>query len=86
MLKIRWFCKDFIKNPLLTPDGISYEKEALMEHCKSQGGFDPVTRNSFENQTLINNKALQTAIESFLEKEPWAFDGEDVSDYNLVIL
>ena len=50
------------------------------------GGFDPVTRNLFGSQALLSNNALKTAIEAFLEKEPWAFEGEDISDYNKVVL
>ena len=75
-----------MKCPLMTPDGISYEKEAIYEHCRRMGCFDPVTRNYFHNTSLITNQALQQAIDSFLTKEPWAYEYEDVLDYNLILL
>lgn len=71
---------------MMTMDGISYEKEALFHHCKTTGPIDPITRNNFGYGILIENKALKQAVEHFIEKEPWAYDSDQIFDYNQVIL
>ena len=77
---------DIINAPLMTPDGISYEKSALFEHCNKMGSFDPITRHYFEYNPLIKNLALEEGIKGFLEQNPWAFESDDILDYNLVLL
>lgn len=71
---------------MLTPDGLSYETEALMEHCKNMGPFDPVTRNSFYLAPMLKNEALREAAVSFLERKPWVFESELDLDYAKVLL
>lgn len=33
-----------LNDPVLTPDGISYDRRTLLEHLTKLGYFDPVTR------------------------------------------
>lgn len=78
--------KELIKIPFITPDGVSYEGEALKEHCNQMGHFDPVTRNSLYLAPLLKNEALEEAVQDFLEKKPWVFDSEFNLDYKKVLL
>jgi U-box domain. len=36
--------KDLMKEPRLTPDGISYDRVMLEEHIARAGFYDPITR------------------------------------------
>ena len=35
---------DLIKEPVLTPDGITYDSQALGMHIEKNGSYDPITR------------------------------------------
>jgi len=39
--------KEPLKNPVLTMDGITYEKQTLMEHFLKVGYFDRLTKKFF---------------------------------------
>jgi len=43
-----------MKDPKMTPDGISYEGNVLNEHFIRVGYFDPVTRYIFKQEDLFN--------------------------------
>ena len=61
--------------PVVTPDGITYEKSTLLEHLNKVGKFDPVSRRSLEPGQLVPNLALKEAIGAYLESAPWAYEG-----------
>ena len=63
-----------LKEPLVTPSGNSFEKSTLMEHCKTSGHIDPVSRKKFKDTTILaSNKNLEEAILNFHLKHPWIF-------------
>ena len=63
-------------DPVVTPDGITYERSAITEHIQKVGKFDPVTRREgLEPSQLVPNLALKEAINDFLERNPWAYEG-----------
>ena len=63
-------------DPVVTPDGITYERFAITEHIQRVGKFDPVTRREgLEPSQLVPNLALKEAIGDFLERNPWAYEG-----------
>lgn len=62
-------------DPVTTPDGITYEKSSILEHLQKVGNFDPVTRRTLEPTQLVPNLALKEAIGSYLELNPWAYEG-----------
>ena len=61
--------------PVVTPDGISYERSVLLEHLNKVGRFDPVTRRDLDPQQLVPNLALKEAVSTFLDENPWAYEG-----------
>ena len=62
-------------NQVTTPDGITYEKSALLEHLDKVGKFDPLTRRPLEAHQLVPALALKEAINKYLEDHPWAYEG-----------
>lgn len=65
---------EIMLDPVVTPDGITYERSALTQHLAKNGNFDPVTRRPFEPSRLASNLALKEAINAFLEENPWAYE------------
>lgn len=63
-----------MKDPIITPDGIGYERIIITEHLKKNGPTDPITRRQLKQNDVIENKALKRAIETFSSNNPWAFD------------
>ena len=61
-------------DPVTTPDGVSYERSALVEHLQKVGKFDPVTRRALEPSQLYPNLALKEAISTYLKEHPWAYE------------
>jgi hypothetical protein len=57
---------------VLTPDGVSYEREMITQHLQRNGGFDPVTRNALALSDLRSNLAMKAAAEEYLREHPWA--------------
>lgn len=56
-----------MKDPILTPDGHSYDAQVLKEHCEKVGYYDPVTRHYFDPSTLILNKNIREGINFFID-------------------
>ncbi|BAM38809.1 uncharacterized protein TOT_010001236 [Theileria orientalis strain Shintoku] len=63
-----------MRDPVITPSGQTYERELIEKHIMSNGSFDPVTRKPCKLSDLYPNYYLKEAVESFLEKNPWAYD------------
>ena len=67
-------------DPVITPDGVTYERAALTEHLHKVGAFDPLTRRPLEPRQLVPNLALKEAISAYLERHPWAFEEDCAMD------
>ncbi|KRW99228.1 hypothetical protein PPERSA_04590 [Pseudocohnilembus persalinus] len=65
---------DFMKEPTMTSQGITYEKEHLFEHFRKNGHFDPVTRKPVRPNECVPNINLKQAIDEYLEKNPWCYE------------
>jgi len=63
-----------MRDPVLTPEGVCYERLPICEHLAKNGPKDPLSRNPLRAQDLIENKALKEAIKVFTEQNPWSFD------------
>lgn len=69
-----------LENPVVTPSGNTYEKKSIIQHCRTSGCTDPITRKNFDStDNLIPNKTLERAIYQFYLKNPTAFQ-EDLND------
>ena len=71
-----WLCckitMDIMRDPVITPDGISYERSVLLDHL-AKNEIDPFTRQPLTKADLRQNYALKEACEVFLRENPWAY-------------
>ncbi|KAI8366060.1 Stub1 protein [Radiomyces spectabilis] len=65
---------NIMHDPVFTPDGITYERQSLLDHFARNGHFDPITRRPCKEDQLIPNLSLREAIEDFLKENGWAAD------------
>lgn len=65
---------EIMREPVITPSGITYDKRDIEEHLQRVGHFDPVTRAELKAHQLIPNLAIKEVIDDFLEKNGWAED------------
>ncbi|XP_002169066.2 E3 ubiquitin-protein ligase CHIP isoform X1 [Hydra vulgaris] len=63
---------EIMKDPVITPSGITYDRKDIEEHLQRVGHFDPVTRAPLNVNQLIPNLAMKEVVEEFLEKNEWA--------------
>jgi len=65
---------EIMKDPVITPSGVTYERKDLEEHLQRVGHFDPLTRVPLKRDALVPNLAMKEVIEEFLEHNTWAED------------
>jgi len=62
---------ELMKDPVITPSGITYDRSTIQAHIRKVGHFDPVTREQLNEGQLINNLALKEALDNYLERNGW---------------
>ncbi|GAB6025943.1 STIP1 y and U box-containing protein 1 [Chamberlinius hualienensis] len=65
---------ELMREPVITPSGITYDKKDIEEHLQRVGHFDPVTRTDLTFDQLIPNLAMKEVVDSFLAENEWAID------------
>jgi len=65
---------ELLKEPVITPSGITYERASIKEHLQRVGHFDPVTREPLTVDQLIPNFSLREALEHFTQENEWALN------------
>ena len=60
-----------MRDPVITPSGVTYERAALQEHLSLPGAVDPVTREPLSIRQLTPNRALKETIDKFRADNPW---------------
>lgn len=65
---------EIMREPVITPSGITYDKKDIEEHIQRVGHFDPVTRAELKASQLTPNLAMKEVIDDFLQKNGWAED------------
>jgi STIP1 family protein 1 len=63
-----------MRDPVITPSGITYERKDIVEHLQRLGHFDPVTRKELSQEQLVPNLAMKEIIETFMQENAWAED------------
>lgn len=63
-----------MKDPVCNEYGNSYCKKAYLQHINKKDKIDPVTSKILLTNIMYNNINLKKAIESFIDKNPWAYD------------
>lgn len=65
---------EVMKEPVITPSGITYDRKDIEEHLQRVGHFDPVTRTPLIQDQLIPNLAMKEVVDIFLSENEWAVD------------
>ncbi|XP_076055436.1 STIP1 homology and U-box containing protein 1 isoform X1 [Oratosquilla oratoria] len=65
---------EILRDPVVTPSGITYDRKDIEEHLQRVGHFDPITRTDLTVDQLIPNLAMKEVVDSFLTENEWALD------------
>ncbi|XP_054707169.1 E3 ubiquitin-protein ligase CHIP-like [Uloborus diversus] len=65
---------DIMREPVITPSGITYDRKDIEEHLQRVGHFDPVTRTPLVQEQLIPNLALKEVVDAFIAENEWAVE------------
>lgn len=65
---------ELLKDPVITPSGITYDRSDIKEHLHRVGHFDPITREPLTVDQLIPNLAMKEVLDAFLAENEWALD------------
>jgi len=63
---------ELLKDPVITPSGITYDRKDITEHLERVGHFDPVTRTKLTQDMLVPNYAMKEVVDDFVSKNEWA--------------
>lgn len=58
---------DILKDPVVTPCGITYEKSHLDQYFKKHGNKDPVTKEPLRPELLAPNLAIKEVVNVYLQ-------------------
>ncbi|GLT64839.1 hypothetical protein SLA2020_373060 [Shorea laevis] len=64
---------DILRDPVITPSGVTYERAVILEHLEKVGRFDPITRDPLLPSQLVPNLAIKEAVQAFLDRNGWAY-------------
>jgi len=63
---------ELLRDPVITPSGITYDRKDITEHLERVGHFDPVTRTKLTQDMLIPNYAMKEVVDDFVSNNEWA--------------
>jgi len=63
---------EILKDPVITPSGITYDRKDIVEHLERVGHFDPVTRTKLTQDMLVPNYAMKEVVDDFVTKNEWS--------------
>nr|CAG4648795.1 EOG090X0AJZ [Polyphemus pediculus] len=63
---------EIMKEPVITPSGITYDRKDIEEHLQRVGHFDPVTRVKLSKEQLIPNFSMKEVVDCYLAENEWA--------------
>nr|CAG4636389.1 EOG090X0AJZ [Eubosmina coregoni]SVE69965.1 EOG090X0AJZ [Eubosmina coregoni] len=63
---------EIMKDPVITPSGITYDRKDIEEHLQRVGHFDPVTRVKLTKDQLIPNFSMKEVVDAYLTENEWA--------------
>lgn len=63
---------EIMHDPVITPSGITYDRQDIEEHLKRVGHFDPITRQPLVARQLIPNLAMKEVVDAYLHENEWA--------------
>ncbi|KAM4530481.1 E3 ubiquitin-protein ligase CHIP-like [Odontesthes bonariensis] len=65
---------ELMREPCITPSGVTYDRKDVEEHLQRVGHFDPVTRTPLTQDQLIPNLAMKEVIDAFILENGWVED------------
>jgi STIP1 family protein 1 len=65
---------ELLRDPVITPSGITYDRADIKEHLHRVGHFDPITRVPLTVDQLIPNLAMKEVLDAFITDNEWALD------------
>lgn len=65
---------EILREPVVTPSGITYDRKDIEEHLQRVGHFDPITRTDLTVDQLMPNLAMKEVVDAFLSENEWALD------------
>ncbi|XP_041833240.1 E3 ubiquitin-protein ligase CHIP-like isoform X1 [Melanotaenia boesemani] len=65
---------ELMREPCITPSGVTYDRKDIEEHLQKVGHFDPVTRTPLTQEQLIPNLAMKEVIDAFILENGWVED------------
>ena len=63
---------EILKDPVITPSGITYDRKDIVEHLVRVGHFDPVTRTKLTQDMLVPNYAMKEVVDDFVSSNEWS--------------
>ncbi|XP_068672027.1 E3 ubiquitin-protein ligase CHIP-like [Montipora foliosa] len=65
---------ELMKDPVITPSGITYDRKHIEEHLQRVGHFDPVTRTDLKQEELSPNLVMKEVIDAFITENEWVVE------------
>lgn len=65
---------ELMKEPVITPSGITYDRKHIEEHLQRVGHFDPVTRTDLKQEQLSPNLVMKEVIDAFIAENEWVVE------------
>lgn len=62
---------ELMRDPVITPSGITYDRVDIEQHLQRVGRFDPVTRQELTLDQLIPNLVMKEVVENFITENDW---------------
>lgn len=63
---------EVLREPVVTPSGITYDRKDIEDHLQRVGHFDPVTRTPLTAHQLIPNLSMKEVVDTYLQENEWA--------------
>ncbi|CAF1175469.1 unnamed protein product, partial [Didymodactylos carnosus] len=64
-------CYDIMRDPVITPYGITYCRECIEENLFKVSHMDPIVNKPLVVEQLINNLVLKEIVEKFIKDNDW---------------
>lgn len=59
---------EMLTDPVVTPSGITYEKEEILNHINKKGKYDPISKQPLSKDQLYPNLIIKDTVEAFKEE------------------
>ncbi|CCG23907.1 hypothetical protein CORT_0E03180 [Candida orthopsilosis Co 90-125] len=56
---------EILTDPVVTPSGITYEKEEILNHINSKGKYDPISKQPLSKDQLYPNLIIKDTVEAY---------------------